>query len=87
MIICSCDLVSIGENLVKYVSAWQNRKPARYAAGFGRAAVGMCRRVCYSDGSAKMWGDTNTASFTELEGGEMLVRKTTEEINRLFAAD
>lgn len=51
------------------VSAWENRKPARYAQGFGRAAIGMCRRVCYSDGSAKMWGDTNMASFTELEGG------------------
>ena len=51
------------------VEAWNNRKPARYAQGFGRAAIGMCRRVCYSDGSAKMWGDTNMASFTELEGG------------------
>lgn len=51
------------------VEAWANRKSARYATGFGRAAVGMCRRVCYSDGSAKMWGDTNMASFTELEGG------------------
>ena len=51
------------------IKAWENRKPARYAAGFGRAAIGMCRRVCYSDGSAKMWGDTNTATFTELEGG------------------
>ena len=51
------------------LKAWSGRKPARYAAGFGRAAVGMCRRVCYSDGSARMWGDTNMASFTELEGG------------------
>ena len=51
------------------IKAWENRKPARYAQGFGRAAVGMNRRVCYSDGSAKMWGDTNTATFTELEGG------------------
>lgn len=51
------------------ISAWENRKPARYATGFGRAAIGMCRRVCYSDGSAKMWGDTNMAAFTELEGG------------------
>ncbi|MBO4733398.1 MAG: hypothetical protein J5662_02865, partial [Clostridia bacterium] len=51
------------------IKAWKNRKPARYATGFGRAAIGMCRRVCYSDGSAKMWGDTNTATFTELEGG------------------
>ena len=51
------------------IDAWNARKPARYAAGFGRAAIGMCRRVCYSDGSANMWGDTNMASFTELEGG------------------
>lgn len=49
--------------------AWENRKGACYASGFGRAAVGMCRRVCYDDGSAKMWGDTNCANFTELEGG------------------
>ena len=49
--------------------AWENRKPAGYAQGFGRAAVGMCRRVCYSDGTAKMWGDANSAAFTQLEGG------------------
>jgi len=29
----------------------------------------MCRRAAYSDGSAQMWGDTNTAVFTQLEGG------------------
>ena len=29
----------------------------------------MCRRAVYSDGSAQMWGDTNKAVFTELEGG------------------
>ncbi|MBR2365959.1 MAG: hypothetical protein IKA78_02185 [Oscillospiraceae bacterium] len=51
------------------VAAWENRAPGRYATGFGRAAIGMCRRVCYSDGSAKMWGDVNTAASTELEGG------------------
>ena len=50
-------------------TAWSNLKPAYYVNEFGRAAVGMNRRVCYSDGSAKMWGDTNTATFTELEGG------------------
>ena len=49
--------------------AWENRQDALYAHGFGRAAVGMCRRVCYNDGSALMWGDTDTVSFTELEGG------------------
>ena len=37
--------------------AWSNRAAGGYATGFGRAAVGMNRRVCYSDGTAKMWGD------------------------------
>ena len=49
--------------------AWENRAVGGYAAGFGRAAVGMQRRVCYSDGTAKMWGDVDTATFTELEAG------------------
>ena len=51
------------------VEAWANRKVGAYACGFGRAAVGLCRRVCYDDGSAKMWGNANLANFTELEGG------------------
>ena len=51
------------------IGAWNARKPAQIAHGFGRAAVGMCRRACYDDGTALMWGDTNTANFTELEGG------------------
>ena len=51
------------------IEAWNNRAEGAYAAGFGRAAVGMCRRVCYDDGSAKMWGNANTANFTELEAG------------------
>ncbi len=51
------------------VTAWDNRKEGMYAAGFGRAAVGMCRRVCYDDSSAKMWGDTSFANFETLEAG------------------
>ncbi len=51
------------------LKAWNCRSDGMYAQGFARAAVGMCRRVCYDDGSAKMWGDTNMANFTELEGG------------------
>lgn len=49
--------------------AWENRAESYYANEFGRAAVGMCRRVCYDDGSAQMWGDVNTANFVALEGG------------------
>ena len=50
-------------------AAWENRAVGGYATGFGRAAIGMNRRVCYSDGTAKMWGDVDTATFTTLEGG------------------
>ena len=49
--------------------AWENRTEGYYANAFGRAVVGMNRRVCYDDGSAKMWGDTNLANFEELEAG------------------
>ena len=64
--------------------AWESRKEGAYACGFGRAAVGMCRRVCYDDGSAKMWGNSNHANFTELESGndsgiEMMFTYDTEK--------
>ena len=51
------------------LEAWQGREEASFANAFDRACVGMCRRVTYSDGTAQMWGDANTAVFTELEGG------------------
>ena len=60
----------VAEKIAKAAAAaWENRKEALYANEFGRAAVGMCRRVSYDDGTAEMWGDTNTANFTALEGG------------------
>ena len=49
--------------------AWDNRAEAYYTNEFGRAAVGMCRRVQYTDGTSQMWGDSNTATFMNLEGG------------------
>ncbi len=49
--------------------AWENRTEGYYQCAFGRAVVGMCRRVSYDDGSAKMWGETNLANFEALEGG------------------
>ena len=51
------------------MQAWENRAPGGFQTGFGRAVVGLCRRATYSDGSAKMWGDTNTVTFEALEGG------------------
>ncbi len=49
--------------------AWRSCKKAYYTNEFGRAPVGMCRRATYDDGSAQMWGDSNTANFVALEGG------------------
>lgn len=49
--------------------AWENRAEGAYLPGFGRPAVGMNRRVCFADGTAKMWGDTYRPDFTQLEGG------------------
>ena len=49
--------------------AWEDRKDGSFSNAFGRAAVGMCRRAVYTDGSAQMWGETNMAAFKEVEGG------------------
>ena len=49
--------------------AWESRSAGSFTNAFGRAVVGLCRRTAFSDGSAQMWGDANTAVFTELEGG------------------
>ena len=51
------------------LEAWSNLKPSGFVNAFGRAAVGMCRRAKYSDGTAAMWGETNTACFDSVEGG------------------
>jgi len=51
------------------LEAWKNKAPGAYVNAFGRAVAGLCRRAAYSDGSAQMWGDTNTAVFEALEGG------------------
>ncbi len=63
-------LEEISSKIVKAIlDSWNNRAEGSYVNMFGRAAVGQCRRVTYSDGSAQMWGDTNTAVFEALEGG------------------
>ncbi len=51
------------------ISAWQDRKKAYLAPGFGRAVTGHNRRVVYDDNTAKMYGTTETVNFTSLEGG------------------
>ncbi|MBU0610995.1 MAG: hypothetical protein KKI08_24150 [Armatimonadetes bacterium] len=47
--------------------AWANRRPAGFSPAFGRAVVGHCRRVVYDDGSAKMYGATDTVNFEAVE--------------------
>lgn len=51
------------------ITSWKNTSEGYFTNSFGRAAVGMCRRAVYNDGSAQMWGNADTAMFTELEGG------------------
>lgn len=58
MILVSCDLVGTPCNLIDAVREVLKDNE-----------VGMCRRAVYSDGTAQMWGDTDKAVFTELEGG------------------
>ena len=50
------------------LQAWEKRKPSAYVNAFGRAAVGLNRRAVYTDGTSKMWGDTNSSVFEEVEG-------------------
>lgn len=60
----------LAEKITKVVlDAWENKSAGSFSNAFGRAPVGMCRRAVYNDGSAQMWGETNQAVFTELEGG------------------
>ena len=57
------------ERLTKVtMDAWVNRTESSYINAFGRAAVGLNRRAVYTDGTSKMWGDTNCAVFEEIEG-------------------
>jgi hypothetical protein len=52
------------------VKAWENRKPGGVSWAFGHAVVGHNRRVVYADGTAKMYGATNTPDFRSFEGYE-----------------
>jgi hypothetical protein len=50
--------------------AWQGRQPGRVGWGQGQAVIAQNRRATYADGSAKMYGATNSADFRGIEGGE-----------------
>ncbi len=52
------------------VSAWKNRKPGSVTWGLGHAVVAYNRRAAYADGTARMYGRTDTPAFRCLEGYE-----------------
>ena len=51
------------------LEAWNSRAAAFIAPWFGRAVTGHCRRAVYSDGTAKMYGNTSDTNFYRLESG------------------
>lgn len=57
---------NVAEGIVK---AWNKRDKAYIAQEFGRAVVGHSRRVSYNDGTAKMYGIADKATFSEMESG------------------
>jgi hypothetical protein len=52
------------------VNAWEARKPGAVGWGLGHAVVGHNRRAVYADGSAKMYGATDSPTFRNIEGYE-----------------
>jgi hypothetical protein len=50
--------------------AWENRAPGAVARGYGHAVVGHNRRASYLDGTARMYGATDTPNFSHIEGYE-----------------
>jgi hypothetical protein len=52
------------------VEAWKNRKPGSVTWGLGHAVVAYNRRAAYANGSARMYGRTDTPGFRSLEGYE-----------------
>ena len=63
------------------VKAWNSRQPGSVSWGLGHAVVGYNRRTVYADGSAQMYGNTNTPSFSKMEAIE------DHDINSLFFWD
>jgi hypothetical protein len=60
------------------VGAWKRREPGRVSWGLSHAVVAYNRRAVYADGSARMYGRTDTPGFRGLEGYE------DHDVNTLF---
>lgn len=52
------------------VESWQNRRPGKIGWGQGQAVIAQNRRAVYANGTAKMYGATNTEDFRAIEGYE-----------------
>ena len=50
--------------------AWESRRPGGVSWTYGHAVVGRNRRAVYANGSARMYGPTDRATFRGLEGYE-----------------
>jgi len=50
--------------------SWQKRRPGKVGWGQGQAVVAQNRRAVYADGTAQMYGATNTERFHGIEGYE-----------------
>ena len=61
--------------------AWKARKPGSVTWGLAHAVVAYNRRASYADGSARMYGGTNTPRFRSLEGYE------DHDVNTMFFRD
>jgi hypothetical protein len=52
------------------VESWEKRRVGKVGWGQGQAVVAQNRRAVYADGTAQMYGATNTARFRAIEGYE-----------------
>lgn len=52
------------------VESWRKRRPGKVGWGLGHAVVAQNRRAVYADGTAQMYGATNTDNFHGIEGYE-----------------
>jgi hypothetical protein len=57
----------VGEAIVE---SWQKRGVGKVGWGQGQAVIAQNRRAVYADGTAKMYGATNTEDFRAIEGYE-----------------
>ncbi len=61
--------------------AWASRSPGAISYGVTTAVVGTNRRMCYNDGTARMYGDTSVDEFINIEGD------CDHNVNLLFTYD